>query len=185
MNAHRRDFLPVLESSPESRKLVGIFTRTDLIIAYDSVAERMRDMPRPLFELPAMETIPIRELIRAEYDVVCEDTPLEHILELEETSLAIDFPVIAHNGDFLGMIAFKDFRTALMEQNIYFLIIAKELLITDVQRLKPTDSLADALAKFGVHDFDCLPVMDADNPKKLAGIVLRSDVMERYRQAQR
>jgi len=83
------------------------------------------------------------------------------------------------------MIAFKDFRTALMEQNIYFLIIAKELLITDVQRLKPTDSLADALAKFGVHDFDCLPVMDADNPKKLAGIVLRSDVMERYRQAQR
>ena len=182
MNAHHRDFLPVLASA-ESKKLTGVFTRTDLMTAYDSVTERVRDMPRPRFGLPAIETVPIRELIRTEYDVVYEDTPLERILELEETSMTIDFPVIAHNGDFLGMISFKDFRTALMEQNIYFLIIAQELLIPDVQHLKPTDSLADALAKFGVHDFDCLPVMDANNPQKLAGIVLRSDVMERYRRA--
>jgi len=133
MNANHRDFLPVLES-PESKKLAGVFTRTDLTTAYDSATERVRDMPRPRLELPAIEMIPIRELIRTEYDVVYEDTPLERILELEETSLTIDFPVIAHNGDFLGMISFKDFRTALMEQSIYFLIIAKELLITDVQR---------------------------------------------------
>jgi len=51
MIAHRRDFLPVLES-PELQKLKGVFTRTDLITAYDSVTKKVRDMPRPHLNCP-------------------------------------------------------------------------------------------------------------------------------------
>jgi len=118
-----------------------------------------------------------------EYDAVSELTPLSQIIELEENSSTIDYPVIDSKGDFAGMLQFQAFRSVLSQNVVYPLVIAKDLLTTDVEPLLPTDTLSEALAKFGRHDFDCLPVMDVKNPRKAIGIVRRSDLMERYRQA--
>ncbi len=183
INSHHSDFLPVVES-PGSKRLVGVLSRQDLITAYDYITEKAKGAKTtPRLEPSAMERILVRDLIRTEYDAVSELTPLSQIIELEENSSTIDYPVIDSKGDFAGMLQFQAFRSVLSQNVVYPLVIAKDLLTTDVEPLLPTDTLSEALAKFGRHDFDCLPVMDVKNPRKAIGIVRRSDLMERYRQA--
>ncbi|MBI1930539.1 chloride channel protein [Candidatus Poribacteria bacterium] len=183
INSHHSDFLPVVES-PGSKRLVGVLSRQDLSTAYDYITEKAKGAKTtPRIEPSAMERILVRDLIRTEYDAVSELTTLSQIIELEENSSTIDYPVIDSKGDFAGMLQFQAFRSVLSQNVVYPLVIAKDLLTTDVEPLLPTDTLSEALDKFGRHDFDCLPVMDLKNPRKAIGIVRRSDLMERYRQA--
>ena len=132
-----------------------------------------------------MELILVHSLISKEYDAVAESTPLSHIIKLEENSSTIDYPVLDSEGNFVGMLPFQSFRPVLSQDVVYSLVIARDLVTMDVEPLLPTVTLAEALAKFGRHDFDCLPVMDPKDPRKPVGIVRRSDLMERYRNMER
>jgi CBS-domain-containing membrane protein len=116
------------------------------------------------------------------YDSVKEETPLGSILALEETSSTIDLPVVDDDGHFLGLVTFNDLRVALLQNQVHSLVIAKDIMKTDVEMLKPYDSLADAMAKFVNYDFDLLPVIyDNSASAQLVGIVRRVDIMKRYR----
>ncbi|MCZ6678634.1 MAG: CBS domain-containing protein, partial [Candidatus Poribacteria bacterium] len=164
--------------------------RVTVFATHDSiplVRQRLTGQPAGDSE-PEQRRAPDREirvcdLIRTDYDFVSELTPLSHIIELEENSSTIDYLVLDAEGNFVGMLPFQAFRSVLSQDAVYPLVIARDLLTTDMDALLPTYTLADALDKFGQHDFDCLPVIEPKNPRKPIGIVRRFDLMERYRQA--
>ena len=163
MNFQHLEFLPVL-SSTDSQKLVGVLTRTDLIVAYDTMAQKINESAvRPNVEIDDLEKIPVRELMLMKYDSIKEETPLGEILALEETSSTIDLPVVDDEGNFLGLVIFNDLRAALLHNQVHSLVIA--------------------VVKFVNHDFDLLPVVYTNNTHsvRLIGIVRRADVMKRYR----
>ncbi|MFQ6040228.1 MAG: chloride channel protein [Candidatus Poribacteria bacterium] len=182
MNFKHLEFLPVL-SSNDSRKLAGVLTRTDLIVAYDSMAQKIKGSEiRPHVDIDDLERIPVQKLMLTKYDFVKEETPLKQILALEETSPTIDLPVVDDEGHFLGLVGFNDLRAVLLHDQVHSLVIAKDVMNTEVEVLNPHDSLADAMVKFVNYDFDLLPVVDANSrPARLVGIARRADIMKRYR----
>lgn len=182
MNFQHLEFLPVLFSN-DSRKLSGVLTRTDLIVAYDTMSQKIQESEiRPHVDIDDLERIPIQKLMLTKYDSVKEETLLGEILALEETSPTIDLPVVDNEGHFLGLVGFNDLRAVLLHNQVHSLVIARDVMNTDVEVLKPHDSLADAMVKFVNYDFDLLPVVNANSqPAYLVGIARRADIMKRYR----
>jgi CIC family chloride channel protein len=53
----------------------------------------------------------------------------------------------------------------------------------DVITLTPEENLYDAMGKFGIKDIGQLPVVDKKNPKKVLGMLKRTDVIVAYNHA--
>ena len=175
MNEHAVDVL--LIGDGDSHRLIGIFTRRDLTTAYQSITETIRDRHEgPSFHATEFERLPVRTILQTEFDAVEENTSLRQLVALQERSSTIDYPVIDANGQVKGMVAYKDFRAAMMEPKAYSLLIVRDLL-RPVEMLAPSSTLADALAAFSQYDFDCLPVLEGG---QLTGIIRREVLMERY-----
>jgi CIC family chloride channel protein len=131
-------------------------------------------------DLSVLEKIPMSQIMRADYDFVREHTPLGEMVGLIQHGSLHDFPVIDHDGRFLGMIWFHDIREVMLENDMYALLIAEDVLGDPPPKLLPRDSLAEALMQFSVNDADALPVFRSLSEDRLAGVITRADLMRCY-----
>lgn len=131
-------------------------------------------------DLSVLEAIPVSQIMRTDCDFVREHTPLGEIVGLLQHGNLHDFPVLDRNGRFMGMIWFHDIREVMLENDMYALLIAEDVIGDAPPQLVPTSSLAEALVRFTAHDVDALPVFDTSGGKHLAGMVTRSALMRCY-----
>jgi len=131
-------------------------------------------------DLSVLEQIPISKIMRTDYDFVREHTPLGEMVSLIQHGSLHDFPVINRNGQFLGMIWFRDIREVMLENDMYALLIAEDVLGDPPPQLFPRSSLADALVQFTMSDADTLPVFRSPSDGYLVGVITRSDLMRSY-----
>jgi len=80
----------------------------------------------------------------------------------------------------MGMIWFHDIREVMLENDMYALLIAEDVLGDPPPQLLSQSSLAEALVQFTVNDADALPVFISASEDRLAGMVTRSDLMRCY-----
>jgi len=131
-------------------------------------------------DLSVLEQIPIAKIMRTDYDFVREHTPLGEMVSLIQHGSLHDFPVINRGGQFLGMIWFRDIREVMLENDMYALLIAEDVLGDPPPQLYPHSSLADALVQFTMSDADTLPVFRAPSDMHLMGVITRADLMRSY-----
>ena len=91
-----------------------------------------------------------------------------------------DFPVVNASGKFLGMIWFRDIREVMLENDMYALLIAEDVLGDPPPQLLPRSSLAEVLVEFTKHDADALPVFRGASDDHLVGVITRADLMRCY-----
>jgi CIC family chloride channel protein len=118
--------------------------------------------------------------MRIDYDFVREHTPLGDIVALVQHGNSRDFPVIDHTGCFMGMIWFHDLREVMLENDMYALLIAEDVIGDLPPKLLEKNSLADVLMQFIASDADALPVFWEASDTKMAGVITRTDLMRCY-----
>ncbi|MDP6775729.1 MAG: CBS domain-containing protein [Candidatus Latescibacteria bacterium] len=91
-----------------------------------------------------------------------------------------DFPVLDRDRNYLGMIWFHDVREVMLENEMYPLLIAEDVMGDPPPALFSYSSLADALLHFTTADADTLPVFASVSDRHLAGVITRSDLMRCY-----
>lgn len=131
-------------------------------------------------DLSVLAQMPVSKIMRTDYDFVREHTPLGEMVSLIQHGSLHDFPVLDRSGQFLGMIWFHDIREVMLENDMYALLIAEDVLGDPPPHLLPRSSLADALVQFTAHDADTLPVFRAPSENHLVGVITRSDLMRCY-----
>ncbi len=113
--------------------------------------------------------------------VVVESAPLQTILGVTTTSRQTDFPVVDEEGRLVGMLSREALRAARQEgEALGSLVLAADMVVRDVERVTPEDSLLTALRKLGKHDVDYLPVVAVRGGNRLEGIVSRQDLVAAY-----
>jgi CIC family chloride channel protein len=133
-------------------------------------------------DLSVLEQIPVSKIMRTDYDFVREHTPLGEMVSLIQHGSIHDFPVLDHSGRFMGMIWFRDIREVMLENDMYALLIAEDVLGDPPPQLLPSSSLAEVLIQFTTHDADALPVFRAPSDTHLVGLITRADLMRCYEQ---
>jgi CBS domain-containing protein len=88
--------------------------------------------------------------------------------------------VVNAKGKLVGMISFHDIAGAASEEEMSYLLIAKDMADTQVDTVNPSDTLDKALAKMEAEKVGQLPVVAEDSSGKLLGLLLEKDVIDTY-----
>jgi len=134
-------------------------------------------------EVSILKSLLVRDFMVREVAIVSEMTPLSSLLKFIKESTHLYFPVVNGEDQLVGIISLRDIRHTLLEESLMDLVIAKDIMTEDVITLTPDENLYDAMGKFGIKDIGQLPVVDRKNPKKVVGMLKRTDVIVAYNNA--
>jgi CBS domain-containing protein len=84
------------------------------------------------------------------------------------------FPVVDENGDFMGIVALDDVAKIEKEKRSEFLI--RDIVQKNPASIYPEELALDAFKKMRNHNLDRIAVVDEANPKKIVGILTKTDL---------
>ena len=111
--------------------------------------------------------------------VVQPADPVERLLDLTERLSATHFVVVDSQGRYVGLIVPDDLNAALMNRDAVPLMIAGELMRPEVVPVRTSDDLASVLDALNRREMSHLPVVLADAPEKVVGLVSRTGIIRR------
>ncbi len=85
-----------------------------------------------------------------------------------------------NDGRLLGVLSLEEAHLAAQSPNSRSLILAADLMRTDVDALHLEDRVDRALELFVENDLTALPVIDGTTDRKVLGLVQRSDISNAY-----
>ncbi len=127
-----------------------------------------------------LEGILVQEVMTTSWQALPQNMPLSQLLRFVEQSRENVFPVLNQKGELEGILTLQDIRSVVTKSVLEHLVIAKDIMSTNPPTITLDENLGSALSKFAVRDLDGMPVVDKHNPKKLLGILKRSDIISFY-----
>ncbi|UCG13228.1 MAG: CBS domain-containing protein, partial [Deltaproteobacteria bacterium] len=111
---------------------------------------------------------------------VLESAPMATVCDLFQRFNLSCLTVVNSKGKLVGVITFHDIAGAALEEELSFLLIAKDMANTQVEKVMPSDTLNLALAKMEAEKVSELPVVADDGSGRLLGLILEKDVVATY-----
>jgi len=105
---------------------------------------------------------------------------LEKVLGLMTSASSSALPVTDAEGRLLGVLSLEEAHLAAQSPHSRSMILAADLMRTDVDALRLEDRVDRALELFVENDLTALPVIDGTNDRKVLGLVQRSDISTAY-----
>ncbi|MCK4872335.1 MAG: chloride channel protein [Phycisphaerales bacterium] len=109
--------------------------------------------------------------------------PVRRLLNLASETYAHDFVVLSDEERYLGMVTGENIQVALLEPEAIPLLIASELMRTDLPTVTPGESLDAVLDKFANADVESLAVLKSSEGGEVIGVLTRRQVMDYYHRA--
>lgn len=119
---------------------------------------------------------PARELT-----FVRPDTALEELARIFQETAHHGFVVLDEREELFGVVALSDLERALESGDASATV--KEICTRSVVTAFPDETLDDALRHFGALDVGRIPIVDRRHPKRLLGVLRRSDIVRAYSHA--
>ena len=171
--------LPLMISSILATLLAGKLT--PLSIYHSKLHQKGIDLEQDK-DPNVLRSIRVRDVPSSPVHTLHESTALNEILNIAVSEGARHFVVEDKEGNYRGMIQLSDLRyTHLNEQELAPLIVAADLMHTDVPTLMPNESLDLAMKVFG--DTDAVAVLDPEDRRKVTGVLTQDAVIEAYNRA--
>jgi len=121
----------------------------------------------------------IEDVMSRDLITVTPEISISQLLEIMAIHHHMGYPVLDEKKELIGVVTFEDIMKVPKEERDKISVsdIAKKKLITAY----PDDSVLDAFEKMNVHNIGRILIVDRQNPKKLLGIITRSDIMHALR----
>ncbi|RMH60937.1 MAG: chloride channel protein [Zetaproteobacteria bacterium] len=88
--------------------------------------------------------------------------------------------VVDDDGLMVGIVTFADLQDWLLDQSLDQAVIAAEVANRNVRVISEEGSLLEAIRTFDKEHFEQIPVVSADNPRKVLGVLARNAVFQTY-----
>jgi len=131
-------------------------------------------------EVNVLKSMHVKDVMSPHVETVSEDWPLETMSDKISKSKYNSFPVLDSENKLAGILSFNDYSEAIFDEDLKFIVVAKDLASSNVVTVSSIDNLYTALEKISRNDFSTLPVVSPDDPAQLVGIVTRRDVIGAY-----
>jgi CIC family chloride channel protein len=131
-------------------------------------------------EQTILRNIAVKDVMVRDIKSVLESTPMVTVVDLFRTFNLSCLTVVNAHGELVGVISFHDIVGAASEEEMAYLLIARDMADTQVDTVVPGDTLAQALAKMEAEKVGQLPVVAEDGSGKLLGLILEKEVIATY-----
>jgi chloride channel protein, CIC family len=108
------------------------------------------------------------------------DDSLETVLERLDDSIHSVLPVVDRQNRLLGVVDLEEAHLAAQASHLQVLVVAEDLMCTDVRPLVPQDTLDRALELFIENDLLSLPIVDDLRQRAVLGMVRRQEIGSAY-----
>lgn len=126
-------------------------------------------------ETSIMAEARIKDIMTREVMTVHLQINISQLLDIMIRHHHIGYPVVNEGGELIGIVTFEDVMKVSEDKRSEVSVdqIAKKKLVT----AHPDDSVLEAFEKMSEHEIGRLLIVDPRNPKKLCGILTRTDIM--------
>ncbi len=131
-------------------------------------------------EQTVLKNITVKDVMVGQIKSVLESAPMAAVVELFQRFNLSCLTVVNAQGELVGVISYHDIAGAASEEEMSYLLIARDMAEIQVETVFPTDTLDKALEKMEAEKFGQLPVLAEDGSRKLIGLVLEKDVIAAY-----
>ncbi len=131
-------------------------------------------------EVSILKSLLVKDFMMRNVVPISENLPLNSLLTLIKESTYSYFPVLNSKEQLVGIVSLRDIRHVLLEDTLMDLVIARDIMTEGVITLTSDQNLYDAMGRFESRDIGELPVVDKDNPRKIVGMLRRTDVTVAY-----
>lgn len=152
-------------------------------IYYKKLSRRGEHIARG-HDLHKLDHIMVRDVMIRSFPVLRHtDTVVEIIRIARENPKIESLPVEGSDGKLIGIIRAEDLHRVLDSDISPMLVNAEDIALRVPLAVSPAENLIEALRDFGTRDVETLPVeVGVGANRRLVGLLLRADVMARYRQ---
>ncbi len=132
-----------------------------------------------------LEHITVRNVMIRRFPSVRQSDNVTEIVKVARANPQFEcLPVMKSDGQLAGIIRPEDLHRVLDTEISPDLIYAEDIAFQTSIAVAPDENLLEAMRAFGSSDVETLPVeVGQGESKRLVGLLLRSDVMRRYREA--
>jgi len=111
---------------------------------------------------------------------VHQNTPLAELKKIYIRSGKGCVQVVDDEGLMIGIVTFADLQDWLLDQSLDLAVVAAEVANRNVRVISEEGSLLEAIRTFDKEHFEQIPVVAADNPRKVLGVLARNAVFQTY-----
>lgn len=135
-------------------------------------------------DMHRMEHIMVRDVMIRHFPTVKHTDNVTEIVRVAQANSHIEsLPVMNHEDRLIGIIRPEDLHRVLDSDMPPQLVNAEDIALAAPLSVEPNENLLEAIRDFGTRDIETLPVESGRGPsRRLVGLLMRSDVMRRYRQ---
>ncbi len=135
-------------------------------------------------DMHRMEHVMVRDVMIRHFPIVQHTDNVTEIVRVAQANSHIEsLPVMNEKGRLVGIIRPEDLHRVLDSDLPPQLVNAEDIALAAPLSVEPNENLLEALRDFGTRDTETLPVESGRGPsRRLVGLLMRSDVMRRYRQ---
>ncbi len=130
-------------------------------------------------DIDVMQAVTVAEVMTTPVDTVPASLPLRALAEEFSRTRHHGFPVLDAQGELCGVVTLQDLDRAI-DQGGLDRLTAGDIATRSVVTVYPDETIWAALRKMAPRDLSRLPVVDRANPKKLLGLLRRSDLVKAY-----
>ncbi|GAB4186882.1 MAG: chloride channel protein [Phycisphaeraceae bacterium] len=150
----------------------------------EQVANRLESPAhRGDFIIDVLQGLTVRDAMHdaaRDFITVPLDMPLVEMAHLIPKTRQSSFPVVDNEGRYYGLFGLYDIRQFLYESDPGSLAVAQDLAMPGVEPLTLQMDLSSAIGRFAFESYEELPVVDAEHPDKVLGLLRRQDLLATY-----
>ncbi len=152
-------------------------------IYYKKLTRRGESIARG-HDMHRLDHIMVRDVMIRRFPTLKQSDNVLEIIRVARANPDIEsLPVMDSDNKLIGIIRSTDLHRVLDTDITPQLVNAEDIALRSPISVNPAENLIEALRDFGTRDVETLPVEVGKGPsRKLVGLLLRSDVMRRYRQ---
>lgn len=129
---------------------------------------------RPLKEISVLSQFQVKDVMTRKLKTVSPDFSVSQFLDFMAKHHHTGYPVVDENGDFMGIIALDD--VAKVEKEKRDEVLIRDIMQKNPASISPEELALDAFKKMRMHDLDRIAVVGEINPKKIVGILTKTDL---------
>ena len=134
-------------------------------------------------EVNILSSISVKNVMYHTVEMIPENFLLKDLAKNLPKSRSNNFVVVDEKENISGVLTFLDYYDYIFNGKLDNQATVKDIMTTDVVTVSIEDNLGTAMEKITAGDYSILPVVTADDPLKMAGILTRRDILEAYDQA--
>jgi len=131
-------------------------------------------------DVDIMQGVHVHEAMVEALDFAPLDMNLRELMSEFRRGNRRGLPALDENGELWGIVSVQDVERALEKGLSPTETQVRDVATTDVLAAYPDETIATVLPRLNIRDVGRLPVVSRENPRKLLGIVRRTELLKAY-----